>query len=87
MVHMFRVMSARCPTPQIGTTSLPRATATHSQAQQAIEPETIQVVHTIMEQVIPSTQVLVVVNSFASVLFQIDARKANLFDGALPPSS
>lgn len=57
MALTFRVMSAQCPTIRTGTITPPRETATPSQVQRAIEPEIIQAVHTIMEQVIPSIQV------------------------------
>ena len=57
VVLMFKVMSARCPTVQIGTTSPPKATAILLLVQPAIGLEIIQAVHTIMEQVIPSIQV------------------------------
>lgn len=57
MALMFRIMSAQCPTTQIGITSRPRATVTPSQARQAIVQETIQETHTIMELATQSIQV------------------------------
>jgi len=57
MALMFRIMSAQCPTTQIGITSRPRATVTPSQARQAIVQETIQEMHAIMELVTQSIQV------------------------------
>lgn len=47
-------MYARRPTARTGTTSQLRATATPSQARQAIVQETIQAVRTITEQATPS---------------------------------
>ena len=54
MALTFRVMSARCPTAQIGTTSPLKVTATPLQVQPAIGPEIIRAAHTIMEQATPS---------------------------------
>ena len=54
MALTFRVMSAQCPTAQIGTTSRPRATVTPLQVQPAIGPEIIRAAHTIMELATPS---------------------------------
>ena len=54
MALTFRVMFARCPTAQIGTTSRPRATVTPLQVQPAIGPEIIRAAHTIMELATPS---------------------------------
>ena len=62
MVLTCRVMSARCPTTLTGTTSLPKAIAIRSLVQRGLEPETIRVVPTIMEQVTPYIQDLVVVS-------------------------
>jgi hypothetical protein len=47
-------MSAPCPTARTGITSQPRETAIPSQVQLAIEQETIQEMHTIMELVTQS---------------------------------
>ena len=54
MAPMLTAMSRQCPTAPTGTTSPPRATAILSQVQPAIGPETIRLMHTIMELDIPS---------------------------------
>jgi len=54
MVHLSKVMYALLPTAPIGITSLQSITPTHIQDLPDIAQETIQVMHTIMEQDIPS---------------------------------
>ena len=56
----FRVMFVQLPTTPTGTISLPSTTAILLQALPVIAQEIIRVMHTIMEQDIPSIQVHVV---------------------------